>query len=76
MRFGRTLTFAILQQKDDRSARQQRQLSYIAEFTSNLVYRPGRLNVVADNFSRPPQQPSPLVPATGPPSFRRETGRA
>ena len=58
------LTFTILQQKDDRSARQQRQLSYIAEFTSNLICRPGRLNIVADNFSRPPQQPSPLVPAT------------
>ncbi len=58
------LTFTILQQKDDRSARQQRQLSYIAEFTSNLIYRPGRLNIVADNFSRPPQQPSLLVLAT------------
>ena len=39
---------ALHQQKDDSSTRQQQQLSYIAEFTGNLVYCPGWLNIVAD----------------------------
>ena len=36
------------------SSRQQRQLSYISEFTSDLRHTPGAANVVADNLSRPP----------------------
>jgi cleavage and polyadenylation specificity factor subunit 1 len=35
------------------SARQQRHLAYISEFTTNLVHMPGVENVVADALSRP-----------------------
>jgi hypothetical protein len=35
-------------------ARQQRQLSFIAEFTSNIRHTTGQENVVADALSRPP----------------------
>jgi hypothetical protein len=55
------------------SARQQRQLSFIAEFTSDIRPTPGQENVVADALSRPPpataqppppsQQPSPTLAA-------------
>ena len=46
------------------SARQQRQLSYISEFTSDLRHTPGAANVVANNLSRPPPQspPDPQLP--------------
>jgi hypothetical protein len=33
--------------------RQQRQLAYLAEFTSDIVYIPGKQNVVVDTLSRP-----------------------
>jgi transposase InsO family protein len=36
------------------SARQQRQLAYVAEFEARLVHTPGAENVVADVLSRPP----------------------
>jgi len=62
------------------SARQQRHLSYIAEFTSDLRHTPGSSNVVADALSRPaPHQISPpqLVPkspvAACPPTARPST---
>ena len=42
------------------SARQQRQLAYISEFTSDLRHTPGAGNVVADSLSRPPP-PSGVV---------------
>ena len=42
------------------SARQQRQLSNISEFTSDLRCTPGAANVVADNLSHPPPK-SPLL---------------
>ncbi len=44
------------------SACQQRQLSFIAEFTSDIRHTPGQENVVADALSRPPSaaaQPPP-----------------
>ena len=36
------------------SARQQRHLAYISEFTTDLSHTPGSANVVADALSRPP----------------------
>ena len=47
------LTFALSRVSDAWSARQQRQLSYVAEFTANIVHLPGKDNVVADTLSRP-----------------------
>jgi hypothetical protein len=54
-------------------ARQQRQLSFIAEFTSDIRHTPGQENVVADALSRPhsataqppppSQRPSPALTA-------------
>ena len=38
------------------SGRQQRQLAYIAEYTTDLRHVPGTSNVVADALSRPPNQ--------------------
>jgi hypothetical protein len=44
------------------SARQQRQLSFIAEFTSDIRYTPGQENVVANTLSRPPPTPAQKPP--------------
>ena len=55
------LTFALSRLSDSWTARQQRQLSYVAEFTNKIVHVPGRFNIVADLMSRPPQ----AVPAPG-----------
>ena len=49
------------------SARQQRQLSYISEFTSDIRHATGSANVVADNLSRPPLSPPSHPPFTHPP---------
>ena len=47
------------------SGRQQRQLSLIAEFTSDIRHTPGAENVVEDALSRPPLPPTPpTVPLT------------
>ena len=47
------------------SARQQRQLSYIAEFTFDLRYIPGLKNAAADALSRPHcPDPVPIVSVT------------
>ena len=56
------LTLALSRVSDLWTARQQRQLSYVAEFTSLIKHVPGCLNIVADLMSRPPQ----AVPASGP----------
>jgi len=49
------------------SARQQRQLSYISEFTSDIRHTPGSANVVADNLSRPSPPPPCHPPFAHPP---------
>ena len=56
------ITFALSKISDSLTARQRRQLSYVAEFTSSIIHIPGCLNIVADLLSRPPQG----VPAPGP----------
>ena len=56
------LTFALSRMSDSWTAQQQWQLSYVAEFTNKIVHVPGRLNIVVDLMSRPPQ----AVPAPGP----------
>ena len=42
------LTFALSRMSDSWTARQQRQISYVAEFMNKIVHVPGRLNIVAD----------------------------
>jgi RNase H-like domain found in reverse transcriptase/Reverse transcriptase (RNA-dependent DNA polymerase)/Integrase zinc binding domain len=50
---NKPLTFALKQQSQPWTARQQRQLSFLAEFTSDLRHVSGESNVVADVMSRP-----------------------
>jgi hypothetical protein len=50
------------------SARQQRQLSFIAKFTSDIRHTPGQENVVADALSRPPPAAAKLPPPSQRPS--------
>jgi cleavage and polyadenylation specificity factor subunit 1 len=47
------LTFALHRSSDAWSARQQRHLAYVAEYTSDIRHVPGRDNKVADALSRP-----------------------
>ena len=47
------LTFAMLKMADAWSARQQRQLSFISEYTTDIRHIAGCENVVADALSRP-----------------------
>ena len=64
------LTHAIVSNTDNRSPRQTRHLSYVAEFTTDLRHIGGSQNVVADTLSRPPPPASdaPPVQITAPPS--------
>ncbi len=50
------------------SARQQQQLSFITEFTSDIRHTPGQENVVADALSRPPSAAGQLPPRRQPTS--------
>jgi RNase H-like domain found in reverse transcriptase len=59
------LTTALNRVSPPVSARQQRGLSYIAEFLCRLIHTPGEANVVADALSRPGEQCSAVV--EGPP---------
>ena len=54
------LTFALHRVSEPWSAHQTRQLSYLAEFTSDLRHVPGVQNVVADMLSQPPASPAEL----------------
>ena len=47
------LTFAMSKRSEPCSARQQRHLSYISEFTTDIQHIAGKDNVVADTLSRP-----------------------
>jgi len=55
------------------SPRQQRQLSFIAEYTADLRHVAGIDNVVADALSRPPKQVFPPSPAK-PPGVKEPSG--
>jgi transposase InsO family protein len=59
------LTHALFRSTDPWTARQCRQLSYIAEFTSSIQHIKGEDNVVADTLSRPPPQATIAVAAAG-----------
>ena len=64
------LTYALHRVSDPWSARQQRHLAYVAEYTSEIRHVAGADNVVADSLSRPPavaDQP-PAVGAVVPPA--------
>jgi hypothetical protein len=55
------LTSALQRVSPPVSARQQRYLSYLAEFSLVLVHTPGAANVVADALSRPRDQVNTCV---------------
>ena len=55
------LTFAMFKVSPPWSARQQGHLSYLSEFTSDLVHLPSLQNVVADALSRPSSVLSPTA---------------
>ena len=46
------LVHAMLKETEPWSARQQRHLSFISEFTTDIQHIPGKDNVVADCLSR------------------------
>jgi hypothetical protein len=71
------LVTAMLRVSPPWSARQQRHLSYIAEFTADIHHTSGAANVVADALSRPSpplpassQPPASIMPTSVPPSLR------
>jgi hypothetical protein len=68
------LTTAINRTSDPWTARQCRQLAYVAEYTSDIRHIAGTSNMVADALSRPPAPPPPSPAAAcvkRPPGLRR-----
>jgi hypothetical protein len=60
------LVSAISKAKTPFSSRQQRQLSFLSEFTTTFVHLPGHQNVVADTLSRPSQPATADTPTAAP----------
>jgi hypothetical protein len=58
------LVAAMLRVSPPWSARQQRHLSFIAEFTSDIRHTSGTANIVADALSRPPPPMPPTAPSS------------
>jgi len=58
------LTYALHRTSDPWTARQCRQLAYVAEFSDNIRHLKGVSNVVADALSRPPSSDHPNNPVT------------
>ena len=56
------LVYAFLQRSEKASPRQQRQLSYISQFSTTIEHLPGSENVVADTLSRASPVPDPRQP--------------
>ena len=57
------LTYALSRVSDPWTARQSRQLSYVAEYTSDIRHITGATNIVADTLSRPPGHAAPPLAA-------------
>ena len=64
------LTHALFRTSPPWSARQQRQLAYLAEFTSSIIHVPGKENLVADALSRPISIPTPRPNSPSPGSIK------
>ena len=64
------LTYALGRTSDPWSARQARQLSYLAERTADIQRIAGERNIVADTLSCPP----PSAVAQGPSATSRQGG--
>ncbi len=60
------LTFALGKVSEPWTAMQSRQLSYVAEFTTDIRHIPDSENIVADTLSRPPLAPLPAAAIGGP----------
>jgi hypothetical protein len=60
------LTFALGKVLELWTAMQSRQLSFVADFTTDIRHIPGSENIVADNLSRPPPAALPAAATGGP----------
>ena len=70
------LTYALSRTSDPWSARQARQLSYLAEYTDDIRHIAGEENIVADTLSCPPPSGAALVKApSGSPAAAWQGGK-